>query len=108
MEKSHKRQCSAMKLSDESKDTHDSEHGNLPPTQIMLKRWESTNMPLPQIDRDDVHNDNPLLNGARQCFFDKVRQHAPEFSQISYLRMRAMEEAFSITDYLDPKCNGEY
>jgi hypothetical protein len=39
---------------------------------------------------------------------EEVHQHAPEFSQQSYLRMRSMEEAFSITDYLDPKCNANY
>ena len=39
---------------------------------------------------------------------EEVHQHAPEFSQQSYLRMRSMEEAFSITDYLDPKCNTDY
>ena len=37
-----------------------------------------------------------------------VHPHAAEFSQMSYLRMRSMEEAFSITDYLDPKCNPDY
>jgi hypothetical protein len=53
-------------------------------------------------------NDNPNLNGNQQCYMETVHQHAPEFSQMSYLRMRSMEEAFSITDYLDPKCNNEY
>ena len=53
-------------------------------------------------------NDNPLMNGGHQCFCNTVHQHAPEFSQMSYLRMRSVEEAFSITDYLDPKCNPDY
>lgn len=74
----------------------------------MQKRWQDHLANVPQVDKDDMINDNPNFNGGKQCFMDTVHQHAAEFSQMSYLRMRSMEEAFSITDYLDPKCNPDY
>ena len=106
---SMKIQSSATRVSDGSKDTKsDSDHGAATSTETMLKRWLDHLSYIPKVDIVDVQNDNPHVNGGQQCFMEDVHQHAPEFSQQSYLRMRSMEEALCITDYLDPKCNMDY
>lgn len=59
-------QSSATRVSDGSKDTNpDSDHGNsVSCTETMLKRWQDHLKLLPQADKDDMVNDNPLLNGG--------------------------------------------
>ena len=71
----------------------------------MMKRWENhIKLMIPALDQHDVQKDCPLVSqtGASD---DTVRQHAPEYTQISYLRLRSIEEVFALRNYLDPKCN---
>jgi len=52
---------------------------------------------IPELDKNDIMNENPLYKNGGV----KVHQHHPEFAQSSYLRMRSLEEAFMITNYLE-------
>lgn len=65
----------------------------------MMDRWERSNKNIPDIDREDIINCSGRLEDQRQ-------QH-PEFTQASYLRLRSIEEAFSINNYLDPEYKQE-
>jgi len=73
----------------------------------MMKRWESHNQNLPSPDQTDISKDCPLITQI-EAKEDEVSQHAPEFSQVCYLRLRSIEEVFSIRNYLEPKCNPEF
>jgi hypothetical protein len=35
------------------------------------------------------------------CSIDQMNQHHPEFTQSSYNRLRSLEEAFSMSNYLE-------
>lgn len=72
-----------------------------------MKRWESHNQGLPSLDREDIAKDCPLITQI-EANEDEVCQHAPEFSQVSYLRLRSIEEVFSMRNYLDPKRNPDF
>lgn len=75
---------------------------------VMMKRWEShVQQTIPPLDQQDVQKDCPLLTQV-EVNEDTVNQHAPEFTQISYLRLRSIEEVFAITNYLDPACNPKF
>ena len=77
----NKYHSSATRVSDGSKDTKsDSELGAGSASDNMFRRWQDHNALIPQVDRDDIQNDNPNFNGNQQCFVDTVHQHAPEFS----------------------------
>lgn len=68
-------------------------------TSIMQERWHRSNNLLPQIDMKDIVEENPTFNhGKKTC---PEHQHHPEFTQSSYLRLRCLEEAFQIQNYLD-------
>jgi hypothetical protein len=72
--------------------------------QTMMARWHQSNSFIPEIDKQDIMNENPLCNNSLAPAH-KNQVH-PEFTQSSYLRLRAMEEAFPIKNYLknyDPK-----
>ena len=70
-----------------------------------MDRWKRSNNQIPEIDRKDIRNENPFMNkdSSLTLNIDSKRQHHPEFTQTSYLRMRSLEEAFAINNYLDPK-----
>lgn len=74
---------------------------------IMMKRWESHNQNLPSLDQADIAQDCPLITQV-EANEETVSQHAPEFSQVAYLRLRSIEEVFSFKNYLEPKCNPEF
>lgn len=73
----------------------------------MMKRWESHNQNLPSVDLADIAKDCPLITQI-EANEEEVGQHAPEFSQVCYLRLRSIEEVFSIRNYLEPKRNPEF
>lgn len=66
-------------------------------TQIMHERWHKCCMNLPEVDIQDVMDENPWFNNGKKVSPD--RQHHPEFTQSSYLRLRSMEEAFVMRNY---------
>lgn len=66
-------------------------------TQVMLERWVKANQCLPECDKTDFLADNIFINDG--VINKHSRQHDPEFSQTSYLRMRSIEEAFPTKDY---------
>ena len=71
----------------------------------MMKRWENhIQQNIPTLDQNDVQKDCPLVSQTDASDV-MVHQHAPEYTQISYLRLRSIEEVFAIQNYLDPKCN---
>lgn len=52
---------------------------------------------IPEVDKIDIINDTPFFNQSR---VGKRHQHHPEYTQTSYLRLRSLEEAFSMRNYL--------
>lgn len=75
----------------------------------MLKRWESHISKIPQVDKADILNHNLNMNGGESFYEEEVvNQPVPEYSQLSYLRVRSMEEVFQIYNYLDTKLNTNY
>lgn len=52
---------------------------------------------VPEVDLEDILHDSAFFNPS---VTSSVRQAHPEFSQSSYLRMRSLEEAFLIKNYL--------
>lgn len=82
---------------------------DMSPFEIMLQRWEAHQCNIPQVDKTDIHTDNPHFNGKEHVRNEEaVHQHAPEFTQMSYLRMRSYEEAMFFGDCYDPFCNLNY
>jgi hypothetical protein len=74
------------------------------PHQVMMERWSMANMDIPRADVEDIVFESPHYNGDDTSLnMDAKRQHNPEFSQASYLRLRSLEEAFATHNYLDPK-----
>ena len=72
---------------------------------VMMKRWEShIQQTIPPLDQQDVQKDCPLITQV-ETNEDTVSQHAPEFTQLAYLRLRSIEEVFALRNYLDPTCN---
>lgn len=74
-------------------------------SEIMKQRYLQTKLEdIPALDKEDLLNESPLFNSN----FDAVNeaglhQATPEFAQSSYLRLRSQEEAYLISNYLDPK-----
>lgn len=68
--------------------------------EIMKQRWQQANSVIPEIDKIDIINETPFFNQGR---IGKRHQHHPEYTQTSYLRLRSLEEAFAMSNYLDPK-----
>lgn len=66
-------------------------------SQIMYERWHKSNFALPDVDKQDIQEENPLFNNGKKV--SPEHQHHPEFTQSSYLRLRAMEEAFTQKNY---------
>ena len=63
---------------------------------------------IPRVDREDISAYNLYLNGGK-CFLEHdLNQPDPEYSQLSYLRLRSLEEVYGIFNYLDPKLNPRY
>jgi hypothetical protein len=78
------------------------------PSTVMMKRWEShLHSTIPSLDQFDIQKDSPLVTQI-EVNEETVNQHAPEFSQCSYLRLRSIEEVFALRNYLDPACNPEF
>lgn len=65
----------------------------------MHERWHKANAGIPDIDKKDIVEENPVFNTLRKCA--PSHQHHPEFTQSSYLRLRSLEEAFLMTNYLE-------
>ena len=62
-------------------------HEESEPTQVMLERWSKSNsMAIPLIDQKDIYDENMLLNPLKTK--GPKRQHNPEFTHSSYLRLR--------------------
>lgn len=97
---------STMQSSDKGS-LRNSEDYNVDYSSIMMKRWESHVQTIPTIDQVDIQKDCPLITQI-EVTEDTVNQHAPEFSQASYLRLRSIEEVFAMRNYLDPKCNPRF
>jgi hypothetical protein len=68
-------------------------------TATMHERWHKANAGLPDIDKKDIVEENPVFNQLRKCA--PGHQHHPEFTQSSYLRLRSLEEAFLMANYLE-------
>ena len=66
----------------------------------MHERWHMANVGIPDIDKKDIVEENPVFNKLRKCG-SKKHQHHPEFTQSSYLRLRSLEEAFLMSNYLE-------
>lgn len=66
----------------------------------MQERWQNSNGNIPEIDQEDINSENPMFNNGLKPSPD--RQHHPEFTQTSYLRLRSMEEAYLMTNYFEP------
>jgi len=66
-------------------------------TNMMHERWHRSNMNLPEVDIQDIMDENPMFNNNKKVCPE--HQHHPEFTQTSYLRLRSMEEAFAIRNY---------
>lgn len=63
----------------------------------MKERWQKNNMGLPEVDIQDIMQENPMFNHTKKV--SPEHQHHPEFTQSSYLRLRSMEEAFVMKNY---------
>jgi len=66
-------------------------------TQLMQERWNKANMNLPEVDIQDIMDENPMFNSGKKV--SPEHQHHPEFTQSSYLRLRSMEEALAMKNY---------
>ena len=64
----------------------------------MLDRFVSRLDHLPEIDKRDMLAECPLFNNGKTL--GMVHQQQPEFSHSSYLRLRSLEEAMMISNYL--------
>ena len=69
----------------------------------MLERWKKSLRNIPKIDMRDIKVEHSLFNNNKQI--ENRHQHHPEFTQTSYLRLRSLEEAMNMNNYLDPKYN---
>lgn len=72
-----------------------------------MERWKKSNQNLPEVDKQDINRESPYMSSDLRVTLniDEKRQHHPEFTQASYLRLRSLEEAFSIHNYLDQSQN---
>lgn len=74
-----------------------SQGGN--PTKSMHDRWLQANTLLPQVDQKDIFDECPRFNqGKKSC---PEHQHHPEYTQTSYLRLRMLEEAYIMKNYME-------
>ena len=71
-------------------------------TEIMMERWLKAINNIPEVDRVDVHNENPRVNqnAAERKSSDKVRQVEPEYTQTSYNSMLQIERNAKSGNYL--------
>lgn len=60
--------------------------------EVMRQRWASATQCLPLVDKRDIGEEVPLVNGDKLKPMDSRRQHHAEFSQTSYWRHRQQEE----------------
>ena len=58
-------------------------------TQTMFERWHKANRHIPQVDRKNIFEENPNFNKNKKTC--PANQHHPEYTQTSYLRIRATE-----------------
>lgn len=65
----------------------------------MHQRWNLANEKIPSIDKGDILEENPVFNNGKKV--SPEHQHHPEFTQISYLRIRSLEEAFQMKNYFE-------
>lgn len=84
------KECSGLKVM---------KHGNF--TKVMHDRWQQSNGNIPAVDRRDIAEEHPVFNNGKKTAPE--HQHHPEFTQISYLRLRSLEEAFLLRNYFDTK-----
>ena len=70
-----------------------------PSSVVMLERWGKANvLTLPMLDQNDIVNENPHFSAQPKSF---RHQANPEYTQSSYLRMREMESAYKMTNYMN-------
>jgi hypothetical protein len=69
--------------------------------QIMYDRWHRSNyISIPQLDQKDIAEQGHCKY-EKACPLDEMRQHHPEFTHSSYLRLRSQEDAIAICNYLE-------
>ena len=56
---------------------------------------------MPDCDKKDILEESCILNEEKMTC--PKHQHHPEFTQAAYLRLRSLEEAFVMKNYLDQK-----
>mmetsp|Transcript_4432 Transcript_4432/g.7544 ORF Transcript_4432/g.7544 Transcript_4432/m.7544 type:complete len:188 (+) Transcript_4432:335-898(+) len=65
----------------------------------MIERWSRVNSKaLPALDQMDIIDENPNMNVTRKPAPE--HQHHPEYTHSSFLRLRSMENAFLMKNYL--------
>lgn len=57
---------------------------------------------IPNVDQSDIIDEHPLFNGGKYVKTSHKHQHHAEYTQSSYLRIRSLEEAYAIRNYMDP------
>ena len=71
----------------DAKSTHFSE--------VMLSRWSRClEQSIPSADYDDVRKDCPLITKT-DAFNQSVGQSCPEYTQVSYQRLKSLEDVFA-------------
>jgi hypothetical protein len=68
----------------------------------MYDRWHKSNqVAIPHLDQRDIADQGHYRLLEKACPLDEMRQHHPEFTHSSYLRLRSLEEAMAISNYLE-------
>lgn len=75
-------------------------------TDIMVARFKKRIQESAAVDQADMKAENYYLNGNK--LLESYRQADPEYSQQSFLRMRAQEEASPLYDYMNVHSNKRY
>lgn len=68
-------------------------------TTVMHERWHRSNQYIPSLDRRDYMEECPIFNNGKKS--TPEHQQHPEYTQTSYTRLRSLEEAFVMSNYLD-------
>jgi hypothetical protein len=79
-----------------------------PYEEVMRQRWAATLSTLPVVDKQDIRKEVPLVNGNQVKPVESRHQHAAEFTQSSYLRIRQLEESYLMFNYFDPVHNPRF
>lgn len=71
----------------------------------MRERWIRTVSNIPVVDKQDIRKEVMHINGGKIRPESTRRQHHAEYTQTSYLRIRQLEEAYTMFNYLDAEQN---